>query len=120
MTDPALRFLFDQMVSVPALRQVRKRGLDVSHVLEVGLGGASDARVLAYAREEGRIVVTRNYQDFAPLVSAYVREGIAFPGVLFVPTSIPHGDPGGHVKALVSWVDRAGDRNPVADTLGWL
>ena len=38
---------------------------------------------------QGRIIITRNYQDVAPLVSAHAKKGLAFPGVLFIATSVP-------------------------------
>jgi hypothetical protein len=108
------------MVSVPAMRGIRTEGVDVVHVLEVGLGGALDSEVFDYARTQGRIVVTRNYQDFAPLVTAYASAGRSFPGVLFLRASLPPGDPGAHVRAFRSWMERNQDFNPVKDRYGWL
>lgn len=102
-----LRFLFDQHVSGPALRQLRQRGVDVVHVAEVGLASAADPDVLRWAVEHGRIVVTRNYRDFAPMVEAYSRRGISFPGVLYYATSVRHSDVGHHVRALVEWIEAA-------------
>jgi hypothetical protein len=70
----ARRFVFDQHVNLRALRQRQAHGVDVIHVSEVGLSEADDAEIFAWAVEAGRIIVTRNYQDFAPLVSAYGRQ----------------------------------------------
>lgn len=39
--------------------------------MEVGLSTADDPDILAWAATEDRIVVTRTYQDFAPLVEAW-------------------------------------------------
>ena len=117
-----LRFVFDQHVNVPALRQLREEGVDVVHVAEVGLDEADDPDILAWAMEESRIVVTRNYRDFAPLVEAYARKGTPFPGVLFYATSVRHSDAGHHVRALREWIRKAVDRehNPAQNGLGWL
>ncbi len=116
------RFVFDQHVNARALRQLQARGVDVVHVAEVGLSAADDPEIFAWSVDQERILVTRNYQDFAPLVSAYAAKGLAFPGVLFIATSVPHADAGHHVRSLLEWVavaDQAG-HNPVAGTYGWL
>jgi hypothetical protein len=96
--------------------------VDIVHVSEVGLGEADDAEIFLWARREGRIVVTRNYRDFAPLVRAYARREEESPGVLFYASSVPADDPGAHVRALEHWIagaERAGE-NPVRNALGWL
>lgn len=119
---PALRFVFDQHVNAPALRQLQSGGVDVVHVAEVGLSQADDADILAWAARENRIVVTRNYRDFAPLVEVYVRRGTPFPGVLFYAGSVRQGDVGHHVHALRAWIDaaEATGGNPVMNGIGWL
>ncbi len=112
-------FLFDEHVSKPACDALRARGVDVAHVLDVGLAGATDAEVLARAAAEERIVVTRNYRDFAMLVEAYRAQGKPFAGVLFLPISLSHADVGAHVRAVEEWVAvRGGEENPVADGFG--
>lgn len=119
---PELRFVFDQHVSGPALRELRKRGVDVVHVAEVGLSAADDPAIFRWAVREGRIVLTRNYCDFAPLVELCARQGEAFPGVLFCSTAIRPDDVGHHVRALSSWIDSAvaSGINPVENSAGWL
>lgn len=94
------------MVSVPACRALRKQGVDVVHVLEVGLGGAADSDVMEYAAREKRILITRNYQDFAALVEAYTRRNRGFTGVLFLPTSIAQGSVNAHVAAVMAVIFR--------------
>jgi predicted nuclease of predicted toxin-antitoxin system len=119
-----LRFLFDEHVNKPACDALRERGIDVSHVLDIGLGGASDAEVFARAVREGRIVVTRNYRDFAMLVEAYRARGTPCPGVLFLPVSLSQADVGAHVRMVAEWIaTHAGadvDHSPVADRFAWL
>ena len=65
---------------------------------------------------------SRNYRDFAPLVDAYARQGIPFPGVLFYAHSVRQSDVRGHVRALQEWIRRAAAAggNPVQNGLGWL
>lgn len=115
------RFLFDEHVSKPACDILRARGIDVAHVLDLGLGRASDAEVLARAAAEGRITVTRNYRDFAALVDVYRAKGEPFPGVLFLPISLSQADVGAHVRAVEEWIAGQGaERNPIENGFGWL
>lgn len=116
------RLLFDEMVHVGACRQLRDRGVDAVHVLEIEEPLDDDRAVMEFARRSGRIVVTRNYQDFAALVEAYGRAERSFPGVLFLPTSLPQADAGAHVRRIEAWIGRHRDHDtsPVRDTFGWL
>lgn len=122
--DP-YRFLFDQHVNGRSLRQLRKRGVDVLHVAEVGLAEADDADIFVWAMRESRLVVTRNYRDFVPLVQSHASHGGSdrdSPGVLFDPTSIRESDVGGHVRALERWIERAEaiGGNPARNGYEWL
>lgn len=112
--------LFDVHVHHGACRRLREEGFDVVHAGDEGLGEADDLDLLLAAAGEGRIVVTRNYQDFAPLVEALGQRGEAFPGVLFISPAIPQADPGGHVAAVRRGCREAGDDNPVENGAGWI
>ena len=98
-------------------RSLDEAAFDVRHILPLGLAGTDDPAVLQYARDEGRILLTRNYRDFAPLVQRWSSAEVGFPGVLFVPTSIPQADVGGHVRALKAWMKGV---HRVENTYGWL
>lgn len=117
-----ISLLFDVHVHHGACRQLQSLGIDVVHAGDIGLGDAEDSDLLAAATAEGRIVVTRTYQDFAPLVDQLGKQGRSFPGVLFVPPSIEQSDAGAHVRAIQEWVAQAENdgRNPVENTMGWL
>jgi hypothetical protein len=82
LTDPpagsSFRFLFDEHVNAKAMERLRAGGVDVLSVAEIGLAGADDGTVFDRARRDGRIVVTRNYQDVAPLVTEAGRRAISF------------------------------------------
>ena len=125
----SLRFLFDEHVNKPACHALQERGVDVVHVLDVGLSGSPDSEVLARAAAESRIVVTRNYRDFARLAEAYRAHGRHFPGILFLPAPMAQWDVGAHVRAVGAWIAAETARNPdivrdgrssVADGFGWL
>jgi len=112
--------LFDVHVHHGACARLREAGIDAVHGGDEGLGGADDLDVLLAAAEEGRVVVTRNYQDFAPLVEELVRRGREFPGVLFLSPAIPPSDLAAHVRALSACSEAAADGNPVRNTYGWV
>ena len=96
--------------------------MDVVHVAAVGLAEADDLEVMRWAQQRGRILVTRNYRDFAPLVQAFAKRGETFPGVLFYATSVRNSDVRAHVRALESWIARAAEAktNPAQSSLDWL
>lgn len=113
--------LLDEHIAVSAARELRERDVDAVHVLEEGLGGTPDPRLLRWCQEHGRILVTRNYKDFAPLVEMLSRRGERFPGVLFVSPSIAQHDVGAHLRAVEAWLDRREDHEAdVTGTFGWL
>jgi predicted nuclease of predicted toxin-antitoxin system len=64
----APRFLIDENLSpMLASHLSTTHGFDAVHVNVVGLRGASDQEILAYATSEDRIVVTSNAEDFRKL-----------------------------------------------------
>lgn len=112
--------LFDVHVHHGSCARLREAGIDAVHAGDRGLGGADDLDLLLAAAEDGRVVVTRNYQDFAPLAEELARRGRDVPGVLFLSPAIPPSDLGAHVRALTAWTKAAGDGNPVRNTYGWV
>lgn len=118
------RFLFDEHVSGAAFHLLAADGIDVAHVAAIRreCGGLEDdPAILAFAADQGRIVLTRNYRDFAPLVEIFNGQGRSFPGVLFIPTSIAGSDVTGHVDAITAWLADATDSLcSVENTCGWL
>lgn len=60
-----------------------ERGHDVVHVRGIGLGGASDADVLARAVDDGRTLVTENASDFLPVLDHRQSAGVSMTPVLF-------------------------------------
>jgi predicted nuclease of predicted toxin-antitoxin system len=74
----APRFLINENLSpMLALHLRATHGFDAVHVNAVGLRGAPDPRVLAYATVEDRIIVTSNADDFRKLA----RRATAHPGL---------------------------------------
>ena len=87
------------MISV----RMRKLGLDVRAVAGSDLAGEDDRSVFRAAIQEGRILVTYNVVDFAPLYGDALNEGLPIPGLVFVNVaSIPTSDARGLSEALAA------------------
>ena len=55
-----MKLLFDQNVSAAAADLLRASGIDVFHTREVGLATAEDVDILAWCREQERILITHD------------------------------------------------------------
>lgn len=117
-----MRYLFDEHVNSPAITLLRAAGIDVISVSELGLMATPDAALLIYATNEDRVIVTRNYRDFVPLIGDMMPRYSHFAGVLFLATSIQQADVGAHVQALTAWDTRAAAPgwNVVPGGMQWL
>ena len=69
-----MKFLIDNQLPAALSRFFASVGCDSLHVIEIGLGSASDAEVWRYACEEGRTVVTKD-EDFLHLVNRQPQSG---------------------------------------------
>lgn len=66
-------------------KPLRARGHDVLALAEErSLEGLDDPDVLRLAAEDGRILVTRNSRDFAPLVREWAEAGRSHSGVILI------------------------------------
>ncbi len=69
----------------------RKPGLDLVRIQDVGLSGADDPAVLAWAAEEGRVLLTHDVQTITKHAYARVAAGQPMPGVFEVSRAVPIG-----------------------------
>jgi len=107
-----VRYLIDEDLSHEVAEAARGLGLDAVSVQELGRRGLSDAAQLAFSIQEGRIIVTRNRDDFLALLVAAFGAGQEAPGVLVVPHTIPGSPASLAAHALLRWHDaqlRRGD-----------
>lgn len=102
--DDVPRLLLDGSVAFPVVEALRARDVDALHALEEDLAGMSDAALLRWCRENGRILLTRNYTDFAPLLETLSRREDAFRGVLFFSSGIPWSDVDAHLRSVRAWL----------------
>lgn len=115
------RYLADVHVHYAACQQLGDRGLDIVHAGDVGHGETDDLDLLIFAAGEERILLTRNYRHFDPIVRSWSSRGRQYPGVLFIAPSIPQGDARLLIRSLESWdEEHGGARTPVTNGAGWL
>ncbi len=121
MSRGSCRFLCDENVNRKVVEALRRRGIDAVHVLDLDLISASDMKIMAAAITGDRILLTRDYADFGALISLYNLRSIEFPGVLFISPSIPQGNVGALLEAIVSWVHHyETEEGSVKNSADWL
>ncbi len=81
----AIRLFLDEDVWPDLAAVLREHGFDAVHVYEVERGGMSDADQLAYAAQEGRVLLTHNAKDFVPLIVEYFFNERSHAGVILSP-----------------------------------
>ena len=114
-----MRFFLDEDHSDVIAIIARRRGVDITCSHEVGRDGWTDPRQLRKAGEEGRCVITRNYDDFAKLTREFEQQGAPHAGVLFVPDSLPNNYYAAIAGAIVRFDDQHPDGVPPY-SLWWL
>lgn len=67
----------------------RRPDLDIVRVQDVGLSGADDAAVLAWAAETGRVLLTHDVRTITKHAYTRVQAGLPMPGVFEVGRNVP-------------------------------
>jgi hypothetical protein len=85
-----LRLVADENFTFSIVRGLRLRhpNLDIVRVQDVGLLGADDPTILAWAAREGRILVTHDIATISAFAYERVLAGQAMPGVFKVSRSL--------------------------------
>jgi hypothetical protein len=88
-----VRFLADEDFDNNIIRGVirRRRDVDIVRVQDVGLSGRHDPEVLAWAADEGRILLTHDVSTMKTHAFARIAQGLSMPGVLAVSQSLGVG-----------------------------
>jgi hypothetical protein len=69
----------------------RKPELDIARIQDVGLSGANDPTVLAWAAQEGRVLLTHDASTLTRHAYERVRAGQSMPGIFEVSRAVPIG-----------------------------
>ncbi len=99
----SLTFLLDEDISYRVAEGLRQRGTDVVSVHEVGRANSriSDEDQLAFAAEQGRVLVTYNRGDYQALDALWRVQGRTHAGILWcAERSIPRRAIGQLIRAL--------------------
>lgn len=96
-----MRLLLDEHFSLRIARALRKRGRDVVCTLEAGVDHTEDAHLWRWAISQGRVLVSRDKDDFPRIYALFWEEGVHHPGLVLVAAkSVASADVGGMVRAL--------------------
>lgn len=115
-----MRFLLDEDVNPTVATVAAGPDIDVVSVHELGRLGWSDEQQLESDASDGRILVTRNRDDFLALGRAFYAAGRPFPGILILSTSLPNRRPEAVAHALSRWVNAHGASDPGPGFLDFL
>jgi len=82
-----VRLLADENLDADLVRALRRRlpSLDIVGVQDVGLGGMDDPSVLAWAADQGRVLVTHDVNTVTRYAYERLDRGELMPGVVIVP-----------------------------------
>jgi Domain of unknown function (DUF5615) len=83
----------DENFNNDIVRGLRRRqpDVDILRIQDVGLSGADDPTVLAWAAQEGRVLQTHDVSTITHYAYERVREGKPMPGVFEVSRDLPIG-----------------------------
>ncbi len=116
-----VRLLLDENMDHRLVPVLRREGLDICELRDLGLRGADDAAVLRAALVQGCVLVTRDHSDFPMLTRSLITRGVPCPPVLLVPSSFPHHDVGRTARALIHWVrEFEPERTALPEGITWL
>lgn len=89
-----LRFLADENFNNDLLRALRRRlpDLDVIRAQDAPIAGADDPDLLAWAADEGRILLTHDAKTIPGFAYERLRAALPLPGVVVVAASAAIGD----------------------------
>ncbi len=88
-----LRLLADENFNGDIVRGLvrRRYDVDIIRVQDVGLSGMDDVTVLAWAGQEGRVLLTHDVSTITRYASERVQAGEPMPGVFEVRRGLPVG-----------------------------
>jgi hypothetical protein len=87
------RFLADENFNNQIVRGVIRQNpdIDLVRVQDVDLSGADDPTVLAWAAQEGRIVLTHDVATMTTFAYQRIQAGLSMPGLFEVSRRVPIG-----------------------------
>ncbi|HSH46954.1 MAG TPA: DUF5615 family PIN-like protein [Longimicrobiales bacterium] len=118
METPALRFLLDEGIHPSVAELAWAEDLDVVSLHELRRHGLPDREQLAFAAEQGRILVTRNRGDYLYWTREFYHGGLPHRGVLLLDDGLPNDQPAAIVRSLRRWAQASAYREADGDGFG--
>ena len=84
-----MKLYLDEDISPKIAENLRKNGIDAVSAHEAGMLETSDDEQLTYAASKGRVMVTRNRDDFITLTVQFFENLMPHCGLIIVPHTIP-------------------------------
>lgn len=86
-----IRFLTDENFNGKIVRGVRARNpmIDILHWLDIGAEGEEDPVILGWAAQQGRVVLTHDFETMIGFAYERVEQGLPMPGVIAVEAETP-------------------------------
>jgi predicted nuclease of predicted toxin-antitoxin system len=84
-----VKLYLDEDISPKVSVILRKKGMDALSAHETGMLEASDEEQFSFAAAEGRVMVTRNSDDFITLTVQFFDDFKPHRGLLIIPHTIP-------------------------------
>ncbi len=88
-----IKILADQNFNGDILRGLKERipGLDCITTYEIGIGSYSDPKLLTWAANESRVIVTHDAKTFPPFAYERMAQGEKMSGVIVMSAKTPIG-----------------------------
>ena len=88
-----LKYAIDEDFNHDIVRGLERKApsLDILTIQDVGILEAHDRDVLAWAAQEGRILLTHDMRTMPVYAAERLREGQTMPGLILVPQLLPIG-----------------------------
>jgi len=83
---PKVQFYTDENIPAAVIDHLRRRGVTVITYRDAGMIGATDPAHLAYASEQGCVLLTRD-DDFLRLHEDWLLARLSHSGIVFVPSA---------------------------------
>lgn len=99
-----LSLLLDECISPKICRPLWEDGIDVAHVRDRNMLGATDYEVLWRATEERRALVTINEIDFRKLYGKLVARNSPHCGLIVIPSGAPPTGQLHYIRTAVTYV----------------